>query len=76
MRAIGVLLLLLVAACSENRAERKDVDVSAAASRAEADIANYAVARSKARSARRTERPRSKSTPLAYGAGGGPMMAK
>ena len=45
MRATGLLVILLMPACSNDGAANNSVDVSAAATRAESDIANNAAER-------------------------------
>jgi hypothetical protein len=45
MRALGLIVVLLVPACSDEGNTGNSVDVSAAATRAESDIANYAAER-------------------------------
>lgn len=51
MRAPGLILLTLLAACSNSDADNNAVDVSAAANRAEDDIANYAAQHAATRAA-------------------------
>lgn len=67
MRATGLFVLLLVPACSDQGGTGNSVDVSAAATRAESDIANYA--------AERRGLPRPRSTPMAIVADPKPLPA-
>ena len=75
MRATGLIALLLLPACADNDGTTNSVDVSAAATRAESDIANYAAERAE------TRRPRSEPTatrtdePAPPPASGGPVRA-
>jgi hypothetical protein len=78
MRVSGIVPLVLLAACSESSGTSNNVDVAAAASRAENDIANYGAARREGR-----DRKASATTTVAAptlredrGAGGRPTAAK
>ena len=77
MRATGLFVLLLVPACSDEGGTGNSVDVSAAATRAETDIANYAAER------RGIQRPRPTPTAMTIvgdakplPASGGPVRAE
>lgn len=76
MRAPGLTATLLLAACSDSSGTGNSVDVSAAASRAETDIANYAAVRA----APRRPLPTAISTPVSQPrptmAAGGPVRAE
>ena len=75
MRATGLIALLLLPACADNDDTTNSVDVSAAATRAESDIANYAAERAEARSPRREPpKPRAEN-PAPSPASGGPVRA-
>ncbi|WP_375420175.1 hypothetical protein [uncultured Sphingomonas sp.] len=75
MRATGLCVLLLLPACSADGDTTNSVDVSAAASRAERDIANYAAERRGGRRPQPTPRAAIVTEPNPSPASGGPVRA-
>jgi hypothetical protein len=77
MRVSGIVPLVLLAACSESSGTSNNVDVAAAASRAENDIANYGAARREGRD-RKASATKTVAATLREdrGAGGRPTAAK
>ena len=75
MRATGLIALLLLPACADKNDTTNSIDVSAAATRGESDIANYAAERADARSLHGEPSKRRAENPAPSPASGGPVRA-